>query len=248
MKNQIILCDDCNVTKTSELCQKYKFGIEVQSFFNPINYTDDIIENHKQAIRNIDLRSMHGPFGDLCPGSFDEMVREVAFKRFIKAYDISKKLNIKKIIFHNGYVPNTNTPKNYVKRAITFWNNFLNLINDDVEIYLENFLEKDPGMLIDLIDGVNKNNFGINVDIGHINCNTNQKVIDWIKKLNKRIKYFHLHDNNGKEDEHLALGKGNIPLKDLFDSITKYSPESILSIESNLPFIEDSIEWILKNI
>jgi sugar phosphate isomerase/epimerase len=247
MDNKIILCDDCDVIKTSELCKKYNFGIEIQSFYHHDNYTDEIIQKHIEAIKNINLCSMHGPFGDLCPGSFDPMVREVALKRFNLFYEVTKKLNVKRFILHNGYVPNTNSPKNYLKRAIPFWINFINSINKDIEIYIENFLEKEIEMFVDLIDGVNNNNFGVNIDVGHINCNTNQKVIDWIIKLNKRIKYFHLHDNNGKQDEHLALGKGNIPFKEVFEVIKEYCNKAILSIETNLPFLEDSIDWLFKN-
>jgi hypothetical protein len=43
--------------------------------FDPdfIRRSPDAITLHRQAIEKIELRSLHGPLGDLCPGSFDSM-------------------------------------------------------------------------------------------------------------------------------------------------------------------------------
>ena len=71
-------------------------GIESQSFFdselpkeNPQSILDD-----RQAISSLPWRSLHGPFADLCPGSFDIMVRNVARHRFDYPCDVAEIQNL----------------------------------------------------------------------------------------------------------------------------------------------------------
>ena len=38
---------------------------------------------------------------------------------------------------------------------------------------------------------------------------------EWLVPLKERIKEFHIHDNHGKSDEHLPVGQGLFPFRDL---------------------------------
>jgi len=55
-------------------------------------------------------RAIHGPFGDLCPGSFDPLVRGVARTRIRQVFPIAERLRAGHLILHHGYVPNTSSP------------------------------------------------------------------------------------------------------------------------------------------
>ena len=244
MNDRLILCYDCEIEKTSALCTKHGLGIEIQSFYHPDNYSDENIALHKTFLSKINLRSIHGPYGDLCPGSFDNLLREVARKRFIQASKVATDLGINNMILHNGYVPNTSYIKNYVKRAVIFWKELLAEIDSGLSIYIENHLENDPAIMMDIVDEIANNRFGINIDIGHINFSSKMSVVDWIRKCNKRIKYFHLHDNNGTRDEHVAFGKGNIPFNDVFHAIKEYCDNPLMAIETQSDQLEESILWI----
>jgi sugar phosphate isomerase/epimerase len=58
----------------------------------------------------------------------------------------------------------------------------------------------------------------------------------------------HIHDNNGKKDEHLAIGDGGIPIKRVLDALETQSKEALWALEQA---VEDdlirSFEWIRKN-
>ena len=105
----IILCDDLNIKEVSKKAKSNKFGIEMQSFYDPsfIENNADQIKIHKELIKEISPLSFHAPFGDLCPGSFDSLVRSVAKDRFELGYKIAHKLGVSSIVFHIGYVPGT---------------------------------------------------------------------------------------------------------------------------------------------
>jgi sugar phosphate isomerase/epimerase len=243
---KILLCDDGEILKVLPIAQKNKLGIEMQAFYNPLEYEKDnsLVLDHLSHIQNISLRAVHGCFGDLCPGSFDPLVRDVAKKRFELSYSAATQLNAEHLIFHHGYVPHTSPPERWIIRCTAFWKEFMCGKGNSIKIYIENVLEWDPKLLSDLIDAIGNQKVTANLDIGHAHCNSKTSVLEWIKTLNKRIGYTHLHDNNGKEDEHLTLGKGTIPLKEVLSALEYYSPDAYWAIESDINEMEQSLEWL----
>lgn len=240
-ETRILLCDDCELTPTLELCRKHGLGIEVQSFYDPVNYTDEVIGKHARALAGVAPVALHAPFADLCPGSLDGEVRMNTEARFVEACEVAEILNIKKLIFHNGYVPGTSHLENYVGRAVLFWNYFLPKIAPDIEIFLENHLETEPAMLIDVVDAVEGGRLFINLDVGHVNTASKMSVLQWIEKCGKRIKYMHLHDNHGQKEEYLPLGQGNIPFAEVFTAVRQYCGSPYLALESGVPTLEESL-------
>ena len=58
------------------------------------------------------------------------------------------------------------------------------------------------------------------LDVGHVNT-TNIKPTEYLKKTRKFIMDIHIHDNNGKRDEHKCLGEGTIDFKEFFSECKK---------------------------
>jgi sugar phosphate isomerase/epimerase len=56
---------------------------------------------------------------------------------------------------------------------------------------------------------------------------------DWLKTLGPFLKQIHLHDNNGMNDDHLALGAGKIDFEYLFEYIDKNCPRPIITLEAH---------------
>ncbi len=78
-------------------------------------------------------------------------------------------------------------------------------------------------------------------DMGH--ANITDDPAKFAKKIKNKIKHVHVHDNNGKEDEHLPLGKGNIDYEDVFnvigDNYYSYEPRitNINSVNETLAIL-----------
>ncbi len=245
----LLLCDDGHLLKVLPLCAKYHLGLEMQAFYNPSLYENDPspIEEHLRQIGGVSLRAVHGCFGDLCPGSFDPLVRETARNRFELSYRAAVQLNVQHLILHHGYVPHTSPTDRWLIRCTAFWKDFLQPKGHGIRIHIENMLELEPQLLADLIDSIGSTAVDANLDIGHAHCNSAKTVLDWIGVLGNRIGYVHLHDNNGKEDEHLTFGKGTIPLKEVFSALEQLAPEACWAIESDVNEIQQSIEWLQNN-
>ena len=244
---ELVLCDDSSPNLVVPLCNKYNLGIEIQGFHNPEmckNYKS-ILRNYKNLLPNNISKYFHAPFADLCLGSKTEKIVKATKFYFNYAYKISKKLKVKRITVHHGYVPATSYLPAWINRSVIFWNKFLN--KKDIPFDMENLLELDPQCLKDITDKVNSKNLGLNLDIGHAHCNSRTPVTEWIKILGPRITYVHLHDNHGEIDEHLGLGMGNMDIKKVLNALNKYAPNAIWALECKLEYMEDSIKYLKEN-
>lgn len=247
MGTTVAVCDDSNVDRVAPICRENDLGLEIQAFHQPEVLEDpNAVAKHAPHLRGIAHRSMHGPFGDLCPGSFDPMVRQVARTRFQMAYDVARSLGVTDVVMHHGYVPGTSTPAGWLSRARDFWQEFLEG-RLDIRFHLENHLERDPRLLSDVVQAVDRPNLDICLDVGHTHCFADVPAVEWIDYLGEQIGYVHLHDNHGKADEHLGLGRGTLPLLEICRVLSERSPGAIWALEVDLDDLEASVDWLRSN-
>ena len=222
-------------------------GIEMQSFYYPdvLDKPADALAKHLNLLKGFDgLRSMHGPFGDLCPGSFDPLVRQVAAHRIEQGLTIAKELDVDHIVLHHGYVPNTSPPANWITRSYDFWRDILTKVPDTTHIHLENYLDEKPDMLLELVQKIGDERMGICLDIGHAHAFSKQNTVDWVNALADNLTYVHLHDNYGSTDDHLSLGQGNLPFREVLAALETHVPDAIWAIETDA---SQSLIWLEKN-
>ena len=243
----LILCDNGKITAVLPLAKSRGLGIEMQSFYYP-----DVLDNPADALAKYlellegfgGLRAMHGPFGDLCPGSFDHKVRQVAAYRIEQGLTIAQKLKVGHIVLHHGYVPNTSPPANWITRSYDFWRDILTKIPDTIHLHLENYLDDKPDMLLELVQKLEDARIGICLDIGHAHAFSKQSAINWVNALTANVTYVHIHDNFGNKDEHLSLGQGNLPLRDVLAALEVNASGALWAIEADA---SQSLEWLEIN-
>ncbi|MBN1903150.1 sugar phosphate isomerase/epimerase, partial [Candidatus Sumerlaeota bacterium] len=218
---------------------------ELQAFYHFNALSDPrLISETAEMVKGLPLIAMHGPFGDLNPGSFDPLVRETAAKRIQQGFNAASHLGAKRIIFHDGRVPGAGPVAPWIERSVEFWKGFMKNISEDIHVYLENMLEEGPELLKDMLDQAECPNLHANLDVGHAHCHSRTSAVKWIMTLRDRIGYVHLHDNHGKHDEHLGLGKGNIPLEDVCHALEEYAPHAFWALEAEENGIDESIDWL----
>lgn len=208
-----------------------EFGIG-SSLDKEDNGLSDYCARMGDAIKNRPL-SLHGPFLDLNPASYDSLIRKTTMTRYNQAYSIAKKLGADRIIYHSCFNENIYFKETYVKNSIEFWREFMEDKDDSVSIHIENVLESEVDHLIDLIDAVDNKNLTLCLDIGHINCYGKDSIKDWIKICGERIGHIHLHNNYGVNDTHNGLNNGNIDIEDILNNIKKYCYNPSITLEIN---------------
>jgi sugar phosphate isomerase/epimerase len=243
---QLLLCDNGKYLQTADLCEKYHLGIELQSFHDPDYPKINPEMTALQSERSKDLiyRSMHGPFADLCFGSYDSLIREATRNRFEYAYAMAINLKCTDVILHHGYVPGTSKFSSWLSRGKTFWQDFLDAKDEGITFHLENLLELDPLLISDVVATIGDKRLNICLDIGHVHCHSKISVIDWITKLNKQIGYVHLHNNFGVYDEHLGLEHGSLPMLEACHALEENAPDAIWALETDNDDTESSVSWL----
>ena len=131
-----------------------------------------------------------------------------------RSYSIAKNLDINHIIYHSNFIPEYCVREDWLEKSIKFWKEFLADKGNDINIYIENFVDNDPDLLCELYDKINDIRIKICLDIGYANCNSKVDIVDWINILGERIGHVHLHNNNGNWDNHWDLYKGTVDMED----------------------------------
>ena len=221
------------------LCRQFGYGIEIQPFLDP-----EMVTLHQNALGDLFPRALHGPFGDLCAGSYDPKIREVTRDRFELACRFARELNSPDIILHHGYVPGTSPPQNWLPRCAAFWHDFLEDKEPSLRFHIENMLEWNAVLLADVIDAIDDERVDVCLDIGHCHCNSRETPFRWIERLGPRIGWVHLHNNNGEVDEHLALDQGTIHIEEVCTALLEYASDAVWSLEALDEELPASIEWI----
>lgn len=227
-----------------------RFGIEIISFSHYSIWESNfksIISKYKKELHNFtnNYISFHGPINEILPHSEVSAISRFSKQRVEKSIEIALELMAKRIVFHTG-INTIITDPSFINNTITkqaiFWSSLCEKYRE-IEIVIENMWEPSPFYLIEICKLVNKTNFGICLDVGHSNVYSNETTNKWIIDSLPFLKHIHLNDNNGKWDEHLALGNGNINFAEWLNGL-RVSPNLQYVIE--LTEMKDITESLQK--
>ncbi|MBI9014675.1 MAG: sugar phosphate isomerase/epimerase [Clostridiales bacterium] len=194
-----------------DLFSEHNIGIEIQTFPQHIldSNINALIERWKRGLSGFNSSiSLHGSSFDLNPGSTDSKIVEVTRMRYLQSIQIADSLNASHVIFHSQVNPLLSVRRIQdlkLNNQIEFWKDLFNKeIPSNINIMIENEYDETYEDLKKIIDDVNRPNLGICLDIGHALAYSKISIEEWINKLGDRIKYIHLHWNDGMDDEHRA--------------------------------------------
>ena len=237
-----------NINEALEICNKNK---EINHMEIGIDNLSDCEElrKYEKIIKNLNLSvGIHLPM-ELNPCEDIIFIKEKWIDYINILSEELKFLNISYFNMHLGYVMTNRLIKNkekYLNSIVDFFNRLLSK-NTNLPIIIENTYTKggdfsNVGSNVEDFEYIFKYNNDIRFcfDSGHnLICKSNYGL------LKNRTKVIHLSDNNGMEDEHLGILKGDLTLQEL-KNILSLKPE-FLVLEMKLGHIEESLD-ILKNI
>lgn len=221
-------------------------GIEIAEYCTAWNMDEKFDEVHpkvQEEIAGIPRRILHAPFNELFPCAIDKKARALAAERYRQAIQLAKSYGATKVVVHGSYNPWIYYPVWYVEQSVLFWKEFL-AEDPGVEIVLENVLEEEPGMLLDIVTGVDHPNLRLCLDIGHVNAYAKVPVMKWLESWKDYLSHFHIHNNDGSWDTHSPLNSGNIPMREFLDQATALCPDATFTME--LMEAESSVRWLLE--
>ena len=188
-------------------------------------------ENELEGILSDRPLTLHGPFFDLSPASFDSQIKAVTLNRFMTACKIAQQLSAKKIIFHSGFIPQVYYTEGWLQNSILFWKEFMPHCPHDLTICIENVFETDYRPIKQLLEAVSHPRLKFCLDIGHVNAYSTLPLDDWIIELGPYIDHVHLHNNDGTKDQHNGLLRGSLSIKDCLMQLNDVAPTATITLE-----------------
>jgi sugar phosphate isomerase/epimerase len=96
--------------------------------------------------------------------------------------------------------------------------------------------------ILRLMDWVEDDNLGAVFDTGHLNAQKEILALS-VEKLGNRIFYVHLSDNDGKVNEHLRLGKGNIDFEEIIKGLLKHNFKGVIGLDiGRIPNLDEEVK------
>ena len=179
--------------------------------------------------------TVHAPFTGINLGSSDGEQLASTRRRMRETLEISDVLRPEVIVVHTGY-----NPERLGDKYDEWWSiaresiQLLTLSANEygLKLAFENVFDRTPGVLAHIVSEFDALTVGVCLDVGHINMFSRETCASWITAFGHRVFEVHLHDNNGRADEHNALGDGSVDFALLFQALDSMGIGPCFTIEN----------------
>lgn len=192
--------------------------------------------------------TFHAPFLDLRPGAIDPKIRAVTLDRLRRVFELLPLFRPRSIVCHPSFDEKyyVSGERQWLSNSLETWNRLI----DDVQgtetvIAMENVYERGPHQLRPLFDALDSSRVRFCFDTGHANAFGSATHGEWMEVLGDRLSEIHIHDNDGTADQHLPVGEGNFPFRELLALVRQRHPRPIFTIEAHS---ETGLRRMLENI
>lgn len=161
--------------------------------------------------------TVHAPFMDLSPGGYDRSIRKITRDKLKRSAEVAGLLEARSCVCHPGYDKwrFDGNEQLWLDGSIETWTEVFTSSDKDLPIVVENIFEETPGTFIALFDYFKEKNLWFCFDSGHFNLFSKVPLRGWLEPLRNRIREMHLHDNHRTSDDHLPIGSGSFPFREL---------------------------------
>ncbi|MGH7908275.1 MAG: sugar phosphate isomerase/epimerase family protein, partial [Thermodesulfobacteriota bacterium] len=164
--------------------------------------------------------------------------------------DVAEILKPRCVVFHTGFSKHRyiGYSEYWLRESIWTWKEVIDYAEKlELKVAVENVFDTDPSMLKKIISSVPHPLLGVCLDAGHINVFSEVSLVEWFDELGDKIFETHLHDNNGKYDEHIGIGMGNFDFQSFFKLLWCNGTRPVLTIEGSTPeAVKESIGYLMN--
>jgi sugar phosphate isomerase/epimerase len=174
--------------------------------------------------KNARTVTLHGPFIDLSAGSKDPAVRRLTRQRLEQLLDLVPLFQPRSVVCHAGYDAKRYGyfKETWAENSLELWSWMAGRVREHgARLMLENVYEDGPEDIHFFFERLKNQEVGFCLDTGHSSAFGQADLAAWLDTLGPYLGQLHLHDNLGKDDEHLAVGSGRIDFSILFKYLKK---------------------------
>jgi sugar phosphate isomerase/epimerase len=221
-----------------QLILKEKLNLEIYFSHTTLNKLDPIKCRQTAALlADAGVKvTFHAPFMDLRPGALDEKVRRVSMDRLKQVFELAPYFRPLRIVCHASFDHRyyVSCDELWLENSAATWRELIALSRDmGTIIALENVYERDPFILRRLFERLASDCICFCFDSGHFNVFSRTPLNIWFEELGKYLGHLHLHDNQGRADEHLPVGCGKFPFTDLFRILQDIKAHPLITLEAH---------------
>lgn len=188
--------------------------------------------------------TFHSPISDINIASLNPSIRKGSIKEIFYSLETANELDIDTVVVHPGSFPFLKF--DFLDKIDEInRNSMLEIAEFASDLGVNTVFENMPNIkgftynkLEDLNQFLTDNDIGMCLDTGHANT-MNYSPEDMYIPI---VKHIHLNDNFSQNDDHLALGEGNIDFKSIIQNYESNNYDGIYVIEVN------NKESILKSL
>lgn len=186
--------------------------------------------------------SFHGPFADLAAGSSDSKIRSISRQRFEQVLGLVPIFQPKTVVCHTGFETFRHgyMKQQWTENSLPIWSWFSKELKAlGSLLVLENVFEKTPTEFLPVFKTLPKTDVGFCLDVGHQSAFSRSTLKEWLDILGPYLRQLHLHDNDGTFDSHLALGKGRVDFRTVFNFLAAMDGDRpLITLE---PHVEEDL-------
>jgi len=155
--------------------------------------------------------TIHSPTVDLNPASLNVGIREETVKQLNETVDLAASIDV--VTTHPGYMKRINQTltKRSLELALKSLENWAQYAEDvGIEPSIENMPHNSKYFCTDVAQHklfVETCGTSATIDVGH--AHTNNAIREFMQ-ADFQVAYYHVSDNDGRQDQHLPIGKGTI--------------------------------------
>lgn len=171
--------------------------------------------------------TLHAPFIDLSPGSPDPEVWRLTRRRYEQVLKLIPLFRPRTVVCHVGFERKRYgyLKEIWYRNSIRMWSWLGDCVSDEgSKLMLENVFEDGPDDLTPVFEKLDSERVGFCLDTGHQSAFGKASLEAWVDRLGPYLGQVHLHDNLGKDDDHMRLGAGVINFSDLFSLLKDRKP------------------------
>ncbi len=227
-----------NIDACLSLARDHQLGIEVMAFAFP-----DVLDGdwrgemawYRNALRDVPVVTLHGPFFDLAPGSPDRRLNALVMERYRHAIEIASELGARVVILHANFIGslrNEDYRTGWHTRNVEFWGALAPFARErGVTLGVENMWEYDPNIIIDVLKAVNHPNLRATLDVGHSQLFSDFSLDHWLEVVAPYLVHTHLNNNDGNLDIHRGLPHGVLNYHEIIPKLRAVHPGLTFTLE-----------------
>lgn len=169
--------------------------------------------------------SLHAPVSRCNPAAPSGLIRVETYDKIQRSLHVAKELRCSHVVMHPGKVGNHQDEKECydgIQHLIQFLQPLLEEISGTRTVLALENVAPYPGLLgwnvihlLSVCHEIASSQLGLIYDIGHAHLSHPGNSLQSLKLVYPYLVGVHISDNFGETDDHLAVGEGNIPFKQI---------------------------------